>query len=378
MFQRRRPIHRRSRFLRRALSTLALCGLLFSTSAGATAREELSTPRGGVFPNMVFGPLALPEDYEQLGLAGREDRFRLEEIPGELLVVEFFSPYCSTCRHQAPYLEAFSQAVRAGGLAGRVRLLSVAVGAAEPQLQKFRDDLNVSYPMAADPEFEQLLALGNPRGTPFTVFLQRREQHWLLADYHLGLQDDSALVARVEALVEGRTEVVRTDTAEERGDYHPPLGLSETQQQERAAAFLSRLAGETLRVVTIDVPEYGRVYQALGADDAPRGVFARIASRDPICDICHAVHFLFAFDAAGMVLGFEPIHVTKYANETWSDEDAARLNQRLRERSMAGLVFNPAVDAVSRATMSSALIFNEVRRAASVVARLAATRRGAP
>ena len=358
----------RSRCL--AAAALVLFGILLPAAVGAAGRVELNTELGGVFPDMEFGPLLAPEDYAHLGLAGREGGFRLGEIPGELLVVEFFSPYCLTCQRQATYLEAFHGAVRGGDLADRVRLLTVGVGSRGKHLRKFRDELGLAYPITADPFFERLLELGDPGGTPFTVFLLRREGRWILADFHLGFQGDTELMTRSRALVEGRAEVV-ADTAEDGDrDYHPPLGLSEVQQAQRARQFLSRVAGGDVPVATVVLPDRGRVYQGLAADGSPSGLFVRIASRDPVCDVCHAVHFLFAFDAAGRVRGFEPIHVTKYGNETWSAADVARLRGRLQDRPMAELAFDPEVDAVTSATMSSALIFDEMRRSANLLTRL--------
>ncbi|HSH70940.1 MAG TPA: hypothetical protein VK997_13535 [Deferrisomatales bacterium] len=349
---------------------LVMLVCLLPPGVGAAGRVELNTGLGAAFPDMEFESLLAPEDYAHLGLARTKGGFRLGEVPGELLVVEFFSPYCLTCQRQAPYLETFHQAVRGGDLADRVRLLTVGVGSRAKELLKFRSELGLAYPITADPFFERLLELGDPGGTPFTVFLARREGHWILADFHLGFQGDAELMARSRALVEGRAEVVAETAAAGDRDHHPPLGLSEVQQAKRAREFLSRVAGEDVRVVTVAVPGQGRVYQPLTVDGSPGGLFARIASRDPVCDVCHAVHFLFAFDTTGGVRGFEPIHVTKYGNEVWSAEDAARLEGRLRGRAMSALVFDPEVDAVTSATMSSALIFDEVRRAAALLPRL--------
>jgi thiol-disulfide isomerase/thioredoxin len=355
---------------RLAAAVLLIGSLLLPGVAGAAGRVELKTKLGAAFPDMAFGSLLAPADYANLGLVTQEGGFRLGEIPGELLVLEFFSQYCLTCQRMAPHLEAFHQAVRDGDLAGRVRLLAVGVGSRDKHLRKFRGELGLTYPITADPFFERLEELGDPGGTPFTVFLLRRESRWILADFHLGFQGETELSARARALVEGRADVV-ADAVETGGrDYNPPLGLSEEQQAGRARQFLSRVAGTEQRVATVVLPGAGRVYQTLAADGSPGGLYARLASRDPVCDVCHAVHFLFAFDAAGRVRGFEPIHVTKYGNEVWDAEDAAKLEGRLRDRPMAALAFDVEVDAVSRATMSSALIFDEVRRTAALLARL--------
>ncbi len=338
-------------------------------SAGAAAAPQLVVQPGQPFPDLAFDGLLERADYVALGLDPDRPDFRLSDISGDLLVLEFFNRFCLTCRRQAPYLQKVFDGVRDGPLAGRVRVLAVGVGNRVSGLAAFRSELGVSYPMAADPLFDRLFAVGDPGGTPFTVFLVRRGGVWLLGDYHLGLQGDVEILARSNVLLED-DGVARAKTARRTGRFHPPLGLSEEDQRLRAAGFLSRVAGGPVPVDTVTAGDGVRVYRALDADGEPTGLYARIASRAPVCDVCHAVHFLLAFDRDGRVRGFEPIHVTKFGNREWSDEDAARLEAALDGRPMAGLAFDPAVDAVTSATMSSALIFDEARRSARLLADL--------
>jgi hypothetical protein len=96
-------------------------------------------------------------------------------------------------------------------------------------------------------------------------------------------------------------------------------------------------------------------------------VYVRLASLEPLCEICHGVHFLYAFDASGTLRGFEPVHVTKWGNEPWSDEDVRFFESRLVGRTLDGLAFDEEVDAVSRATISSTIMFLEIGEAGELL-----------
>ncbi|MHB8764302.1 MAG: TlpA family protein disulfide reductase [Deferrisomatales bacterium] len=348
----------------------ALVGLALAGPPGS-ASARLAVSVGEPFPDLAFEALVAPDDHARLGLPGSPGPFRLSQVPGELLVLEFFNRFCLTCVRQAPYLESFYQAVQTGDLTGRVRVLGVGVGNRTAELLRFRREHGLAYPLASDPEFERFLQLGDPGGTPFTLFLLRRPGGWVLGDFHLGMQGDTELLARTRVLLEGRSPAARLESPEAGKDYHPPLGLGEAAQEEAARRFLSRLAGTPVKIDAVEV-DGARVYRVVGPEGRPTGLMARVASRAPVCDVCHAVHFLFAFDLEGRARGFEPIHVTKFGNELWSPRDNARLEGRLVGRALKDLVFDAEVDAVTSATMSSTLIFDEVRRAAALLPALGA------
>lgn len=347
------------------LVAVAMAAQALAAGGGGPLNHQIGEP----FPDFEFPALVAPEDYAALGLDRREGPVRLSEIPGKVLILEFFNQFCLTCQRQVPYLAEVFRRVREGDLAGRVRILAVGVGNRPQDLRKFRQELGAVYPMAADPLFERWMDLGDPGGTPFTLFLVRRGEDWVLADFHLGLEGDTEILARSRVILEGRADLARKWTPEEGQEHHPPLGLTRKEQAERARAFLSRVAGRPVEVEPVEV-EGVRFYRAVAPGGEKLDLFARISSRDPVCDVCHAVHFLIALDARGTVRGFEPIHVTKFGNELWSEADVKRMARILDGRPGRALSFDPETDAVTSATMSSALIFDEVRRSAELLGKL--------
>ena len=68
-------------------------------------------------------------------------------------------------------------------------------------------------------------------------------------------------------------------------------------------------------------------------------------------------------------MDFVPIHLTKYGNTLWTSQDTKYLKSRIKGTSIfSSIPFNPKVDAVSTATMSSSLIFEGVNEGKQVFA----------
>lgn len=101
---------------------------------------------------------------------------------------------------------------------------------------------------------------------------------------------------------------------------------------------------------------------------APQGsgvfFFARVESGITMCDVCHDTHFVYMFDQAGIVTDFFPLEITKYGNIPWTDEDIDKMKQNLVGRSIfESFEFNPKVDAVTTATMSSSIVYEAMNNA---------------
>jgi len=92
-------------------------------------------------------------------------------------------------------------------------------------------------------------------------------------------------------------------------------------------------------------------------------LFAEVGNRSAICDVCHSVHFFYIFDRNGQVLNFTPLHLTKYGNVDWNQEEIDAFTRRVVGKNIVDFkTFQPDVDAVTSATMTSAIIFNDITR----------------
>ncbi len=95
-----------------------------------------------------------------------------------------------------------------------------------------------------------------------------------------------------------------------------------------------------------------------------RFLFSRLESDPSLCDICHDSHFIYIFDQEGIIRDFIPLQLTKLGNQNWNDADMQKMIAAFGGRSMfETFAFDPKVDAVTTATMTSSLIFESMNEA---------------
>ncbi|GAB4256507.1 MAG: hypothetical protein Kow0092_02580 [Deferrisomatales bacterium] len=353
--------------MRRFLGAWAVALVVLLAAPSWAAHVDIEP--GEVFPDLEFYGLVAPEDYLHLGLPRTEGPFKLSEVPGEYLVLEFFNRSCVPCQRQVRQLEWFYRKMRSRGTPPPLQVLAVAAGNNPKYLAKYKQRRKLTFPITADPQFDQWRRLGEPGRTPFTVYLTRNGKgRWTLRAYFFGVQQEGDLMAHAEQMLRG--ELAAAHPAP--GEVPPrPLFLpriSPHLERELVRRLLSRVAGREVGVERVPLDDV-RLYRAV-VDSEELDLYAKVAYRDPVCEVCHSVQFLFAFDGQGRLRAYDSIHVTKYDNEEWTEEDSRFLESRLVDRTLEGLSFDPEVDAVARATMSSALIFDDVRRTAALLKAL--------
>jgi peroxiredoxin len=123
------------------------------------------------------------------------------------------------------------------------------------------------------------------------------------------------------------------------------------------------------RVEKKELDEGGTIYLGfVNAETRDASLFGRIVSKYSICDICHDVHFYYLFDHNGRLVYFNPINLTKFGNVNWDLKDVEKLKSGVAGKDLfKTLPFDPYVDAVSQATMTSYLIFEGLNETKSVL-----------
>jgi hypothetical protein len=77
--------------------------------------------------------------------------------------------------------------------------------------------------------------------------------------------------------------------------------------------------------------------------------------------VCHDIHFIYVFDATGKILQFIPLQLPKYGNKDFDEADVAKIRKRFVGRHIyKQFKFDANVDAVTRATITSAVIFRSL------------------
>ena len=105
----------------------------------------------GPSPGVVesHGKIAAP-DMTLAYLGGAESR--LSDLEGQVVLLNFWATWCPPCRQELPHFEALHKAYKDQGLA----VIGVSMDQAEnAYVQKFSDDVGITYPIAMS-RFEEM------------------------------------------------------------------------------------------------------------------------------------------------------------------------------------------------------------------------------
>ncbi|MDT8440636.1 MAG: TlpA disulfide reductase family protein [Desulfuromonadales bacterium] len=348
---------------KRIQTGVVIAVLLAGIVAGAT--PALATVAfGDQLPEVWLPAPTAAADRAYLGL-GDAETFRPDQVRAELLLLEVLNVHCMHCQMQAPATNELYRLLQADPLTRqRVRLLAIALGNTAEEVERFRQQQQIPFPVVADPRFASYRQWG-VSGTPFMIsVLQNESAAGLVVATHGGLNTDyRRQFADVKTLLQSDPAQLRRQArqAEQRRALILPL-LDENELQQRVRQVVLRQAAWLEQLAAVDLRSGRRVYRArVQTERGTELLFAEVVSRQSVCDICHDVHFIYLFDAAGRIVDFEPLQVTKYGNVHWNDAEAASMHRRLVGQFIAApRPFDPRHDAVTSATISSAIIFDSI------------------
>ncbi len=149
----------------------------------------------------------------------------------------------------------------------------------------------------------------------------------------------------------------------------PPIPEEELLKKIEEGMALSGGVVEEIRRIP---PEGEYLYTGrLKIKTQQKRLFAQVVSWPPVCDICHDIHFIYLFDQEAKITNFIPLHLTKYGNRVWSESDIEAMKSRLVGRSLLQpFEFNRDVDAVTRATITSVVIFQRINKGKEIYTAL--------
>ncbi len=347
--------------------------LLVTLLAGpATAAPLLQM--GDPFPEVLMPSPADSAARQYLGLPAATT-FTLSEVPGEVVLVEILNVLCPHCQRQTkPYNELYRRLQMDPATRCRVRMLGVAVGNTPEQIDDFVTVYGVLFPVVPDTRFHMHRATGGSR-TPFSIYVRQGPagKAGVVAGTQLGedpaVDDLFAYLKDVAGMAPADFSRFAGSEAPEQVKVAPILPPAELQERVRQVlAARGPLAG----LERVELPGDRQVYTALaGPPGQQERFFAEVVSRASICDVCHDVHFIYAFDTRGKVGDFAPLHLTKYGNVEWNDAEVEKMRRRVVGQYLrAPRPFDPQLDAVTRATMTSAIIFDQLARGEELMDQL--------
>lgn len=157
--------------MKRALVFLALCLMVGAPRAGHTN----NTPaQGDLFPGQT---LAVPESSDArtyLGIGDKTGTFAVSDIDAEVVLVEIFSMYCPYCQKEAPEVNRLHALIQDRGLGERVKLIGIAPGNSDYEVNVFRTKFSVEFPLFPDADFVWHKCVGEV-GTPYFFVLKNED-----------------------------------------------------------------------------------------------------------------------------------------------------------------------------------------------------------
>ncbi|MDO9210060.1 MAG: hypothetical protein Q7V48_04845 [Deltaproteobacteria bacterium] len=347
-----------------------------SIPAWTLEKGRIITP-GDFFPEYSFPMTLAKNDAEYLGLPQKffglikGDSFSLKDIKADLILVEYLNKYCFSCQLQAPVMnQVFSMVEKTSHLKGKVKFIGIGAGNNQREVDSFKAEKQIFFPIIPDSKFSAYEAIGDPGATPFMLLVRKTDSGLLVAHTKVGLTKDPEKILKeindsLKADVNTLLKQYKDPSLQQAKSQKLHLRYNEDELLKKAKESMLSPSWKVLQVVKINLPDGEGIYVGeIQAGTAKSYLFAKLASRTPTCDICHATHFIFTFNEKGEIVNFLPLQVTKLNNLSWNEKEIEQMRQRLIGRSILQPVdFDPQVDAISSATMTAAIIVDSVNKA---------------
>jgi len=96
--------------------------------------------------------------------------FPIREVQGKALLIEIFSMYCPHCQREAPKVNELYEAIQASGHGDELKVLGVGAGNSQFEVDFFRDQYQIPFPLFPDPGFAIHCVVGEV-STPFFILV---------------------------------------------------------------------------------------------------------------------------------------------------------------------------------------------------------------
>jgi hypothetical protein len=152
-------------------------------------------------------------------------------------------------------------------------------------------------------------------------------------------------------------------------EYKPPPVINDKDVIKLIDESMGRLGNKVLSTEKLIMDDSKAIYVTkLFPENSGVYLFSLLESRPSLCDVCHDTHYIYIIDRNGRIIDFIPVRLTKLNNISWSEEDLKKIKDSVVGRNIfENFSFNPKVDAVSTATMTSSLVFESLNLGKNVL-----------
>ncbi|MDZ7332824.1 MAG: redoxin domain-containing protein [candidate division KSB1 bacterium] len=360
-----------------SIAAIVSIGFFCSTLESQTIKPLLKP--GDPIPAIEIKANLTNAERQYLGVKNSK-KFRLSEIQASVILVEFFNKYCPHCQRQAPILnELYNDIQQDAELKSKVKMLGIGSGNNARQIELFRQEKNIPFPLIPDEEFVLHDEVGRPK-TPFTILIKKTDHaNGVVSSVSLGVvTNKDQLLAEIRTLVVSNVLVLhkpeeQTGAPQRKGDA---AQLSDEEFQKIVSDRLAASGEKVIqfqRILTVD-PIFDIVYKIQvqrSTGLATVTYFVRKVYRNTVCGNCHDAHFWYCFDTKGKIINFYSIYLTKAYNKLWSESELLAFTKRFIGRSIQDkFIFNPTTDAVTGATITASLIYDTLGETKNLFAQL--------
>lgn len=348
-----------------------------AADAGSGVQESVE-PDDNTYEAVDLSELS-SKGKQYFGLAD-EAKPILKNVNADLIIVEFLNVYCPSCQTQAIILnQLHSEIQKNPNLMPKVKIMGIGVGNGKKETEQFRKERKIAFPILPDPKFEAYEKLGISRRTPYTVMLKRAKSGNLVqVDSHAGvIKSYESYLDKIKTAIGYSEDMLKLKQAQSQIDEiveKTELRLSGTKLMPMVRESMRRASKDDhITIAPVRIPiritEMPENPEAFEGKSKNKRYFAITVNRESVCHMCDPIQFIYVFDEEGEILDFEPIYLTKDENKEWDEKDVENMRRRIVGRSVLHPVnfdFDPEVDAITSATMTSAAIFQALSKSREI------------
>ena len=168
---------------------------LFMSGSAFCATVNPEPKKGGRLPAIS---LPVPKNSDEkiyLGLSGGGS-FKIHQIKAKVVLIKIFNLYCPVCQSTASAMvELHHQIEKHPDFRGKIKLIGIGAGNSQSEIEVFKQNNNIPFPVFPDQDFSIHKSLGEVR-TPFFIALKinRDRSHEIVHTHLGGLMDIQGLL----------------------------------------------------------------------------------------------------------------------------------------------------------------------------------------
>ncbi len=151
---------------------LAMLCIFSLLANGPAMGDSQALKENGPWPQFT---LPVPDDTLQRSYLGLKQRttFSVDEIQSDFIIIQVYSMYCPICQREAPRVNQLYKAIdQQGNLSKRLKIVGIGAGNSAFEVDFYRQNYKVPFPLFPDGEFKIHKILGEVR-TPYFYLLKR-------------------------------------------------------------------------------------------------------------------------------------------------------------------------------------------------------------